>query len=183
MTANLTCTQVSALLSFYIDDKLSSQLKQFVEAHLEKCPACRAKLEALQGMVISLREAHDKLSKSETICDEINSSPSYNEFKHNLSAYIDNELNDGDNIKIKKYIISNPKARIELENMYNLKRILHNSFEKTKNDSKEDFSKYILSKIDIQQEVYKQDSFARVVAIFVVLFAILTLTAVAIFGV
>jgi anti-sigma factor RsiW len=175
MAANLTCTQVSALLSFYIDDKLSSQLKQFVEAHLEICPTCRTKLETLRSMVKSLREAHEKISAVKSDSTDNASEFQNEEFKMNLSAYIDNELSDEENIKLKKYVISNPKARQELEGMYNLKKVLHESFEKTKNESKDDFSRFVLRQIDIQEEVYGNDSFAKVVALFIVIFTVFTL--------
>lgn len=187
MTANLTCTQVSALLSFYIDDKLSDQLKQFVEAHLEICPACRAKLDALKQMVNSLKEVHEKIAvikskseKEEEVENEEENSQ-YEVFRTNLSAYIDNELSDEENIKVKKYVISNAKARKDLENLYNLKKVLHASFDKAKNDVKEDYSKYILKRIDIQEEIYGPDSFAKVVALFIVILTVFTLTAVIIF--
>lgn len=183
MTANLTCTQVSALLSFYIDDKLSSQLKQFVESHLATCPTCRMKLETLRSMVTSLRDAQEKLASVKSNIDENLNSPQYDEFKINLSAYIDNELNDEDNIKVKKYIISNPRARQEIESMYNLKKVLHNAFEKTKNEAKDDFSKYIMSKIDMQEEIYAPDPFAKVVAILLFILVVFTITAVVIFWV
>lgn len=182
MTINLTCTQVSALLSFYIDDKLSDQLKQFVEAHLEGCPNCRAKLEALRSMVKSLKEVHEKLAVVKS-SDNPEKTSFDEEFKVNLSAYIDNELSDEENIRIKKYIISNAKARQDLERLYNLKKVLQNSFEKTKNDVKKDYSKYILNRIDIQEEVYGSDSFAKVVALFILIFTVFTITAVIIFWV
>jgi len=181
MTTNLTCAQVSALLSFYIDDKLSNQLKQFVDAHLEICPTCRGKLETLRNMINSLREIHEKLATVKSGHDENSTNVQGDEFKMNLSAYIDSELSDEENIKVKKYIISNPKARQELENMYNMKKLLHNSFDKTKNESKEDYSKFILKRIDIQEEIYGPDSFAKVVAIFIFIFTVFTLTAVIIF--
>lgn len=183
MAMSLTCTQVSALLSFYIDDKLSHQLKQFVEAHLEVCPACRAKLEALRSMVKSLKEVHQKLSEMKADEDDGLPSPQYDAFKVNLSAYVDNELNDEDNIKVKKYIISNPKARKELENLYHLQKTMHNSFEKAKHDAKDDFSKYILKRIDIHEEVYGPDSFAKVVALFVLILTVFTITALIVFWV
>jgi anti-sigma factor RsiW len=178
MTVNLTCTQVSALLSFYIDDKLSVQLKQFVEAHLKICPTCNAKLEALKSMVKSLKEVHEKLAAIKPPNEE--NTPS-DDFKINLSGYVDNELTDEENLKVKKYVISNPKARTDLENMYNLKKVLYNSFEKAKGEVKEDYSKYILKRIDIQEEIYGPDSFAKVVAFFLVIFAVFTLSAFIIF--
>ncbi len=181
MATNLTCTQVSALLSFYIDDQLSAQLKQFVEAHLEICPTCRAKLAALKSMVNSLKEVHEKLATITPESKDISDSPQFDEFKANLSAYVDNELNDADNIKVKKYVISNPKARQELEKLYKLKKLLHDSFDKARNDVKEDYSKYILKRIDIQEEIYGSDSLAKVVALFILIFGFFTLTAVVIF--
>lgn len=181
MTVNLTCTQVSALLSFYIDDKLSAHLKQFVEEHLEVCPACRAKLEALKSMVKSLKEVHEKLNKVETAKEDDSLTVQYNSFRTNLSAYVDNELSDEENIKVKKYVIANPKARKELENLYALKKAMQNSFERTKNDVKTDYSKLIMKQIDIHEEIYGYDSFARVVAIFVAILTVFTLTAVIIF--
>lgn len=183
MSTNLTCTQVSALLSFYLDDKLSNQLKEFVEAHLEACPTCRAKFETLKNMLNSLREVHDKLVAIKAGCEEKFPTTQYDEFKINLSAYIDNELNDSENIKMKKFIVSNPKARQELEQMYKLKKVLNTSFEKEKAEAKDDFSKILLRRIDIQEEVYASDSFARVVAIFILMFVVFTLTAVIIFWV
>ncbi len=182
MTVNLTCTQVSALLSFYIDDKLSAQLKQFVEQHLENCPSCRAKLCALQNMVTSLKEVHEKLAaiKPKSPAPE---SSELTELKINLSAYVDNELSDEENIKVKKYIISNPKVRQELEDLYKLRKVLQNAFEKTKNESKVNYSRYILKRIDIQEEIYGPDSFAKVVALFIMIFAVFTITAMIIFWV
>ena len=140
MNVNLTCTQVSALLSFYLDDRLNDQLKQFVSAHLDICPTCRAKYEALKNMVKGLKEVHERISTMEPEKKENSSeTPQYIEFKTNLSAYIDNELTDDENIKVKKYVISNPVARNDLEKMYELKKVLRNSFDKSKNDFKCDY--------------------------------------------
>lgn len=181
MTANLTCTQVSALLAFYLEDKLSSQLKQFVEAHLDICPTCSAKFDALRDMVQSLKEVHERLANVKAPEEDAQESSHYEEFKTNLSAYVDNELNDDENIKVKKYVISNAKARQDLERLYNLKKVMHNSFERAKNEVKGDYAKYILKRIDIQEEVYGPDSFAKVVALFIAIFAFFTLTAMLIF--
>lgn len=181
MTVNLTCTQVSALLSFYLNDKLNDQLKQFVEAHLDICPACRAKFEALKEMVTSLKEVHEKMSAVKVREPETEISPQYKEFKMNLSAYIDNELPDEENIKVKKTIITNPKARGDLEKLYRFEKVLHNSLEKSKNEAKQDFSKFVLRRIDMQEEIYANDSFARVVALFIIIFTIFTISAMIIF--
>lgn len=175
MTINLTCTQVSALLSFYLDDRLNQQLKQFVKAHLDICPTCRAKFETLKKMVESLKEAHKKVATVKTFDEEASETPQYSEFKANLSAYIDNELSSEENIKIKKYVISNPRARQKIDKLYEFEKTLYNSFERIKNNSKTDFSRQILKRIDVQEEVNSPDSFAKIVAIFIILFALCTL--------
>lgn len=181
MTINLTCTQVSALLTFYLNDKLNDQLKQFVCAHLDVCPTCRAKFEALKDMVSSLREVHEKM-ETVTAEEKVSAfSPQYRELKMNLSAYIDNELSDEENIKMKKSIISNPKVRGELEKMYKFEKLLQNSFSRAKNDARQDFSRYVLKRIDIQEEVYGNDSFVKVVALFIIIFTIFTLSAMIVF--
>lgn len=181
MTVNLTCTQVSALLAFYIDDKLSAQLKQFVEAHLKICPTCAAKLAALQNMVESLKEVHERLATVKSNDAEVDGLTSREDFKVNLSGYVDNELTDEENLKVKKYVISNPMAREELERLYNLKKVLYSSFEKSKGDVKEDFSKHILRRIDIQEEMETSDTFLKVITLMIILLVALAITAIVIF--
>ncbi len=44
----LTCNQVAALINFYIEDKLNPRLKECIDNHLSKCPACRKKITELQ---------------------------------------------------------------------------------------------------------------------------------------
>ena len=43
MQNQLTCDQVSALMSFYLEDKLSAKLSEYVRKHLESCPSCMEK--------------------------------------------------------------------------------------------------------------------------------------------
>ena len=51
MNKELTCNQVSALISFYIKGKLNSKLKEYVDLHLERCPNCRKKITDLQNIL------------------------------------------------------------------------------------------------------------------------------------
>ncbi|MCJ7664258.1 MAG: zf-HC2 domain-containing protein [Desulfobacterales bacterium] len=46
----MRCHRVQRLLPDYIADELSTAKRERVEQHLEKCPACRAELAALQGV-------------------------------------------------------------------------------------------------------------------------------------
>ena len=161
MNKNLTCNQVSALIHFYIEGKLNPRLREYINLHIAKCPSCRKKIEDLQKIL----KKFNKKQLTETINANVNIKP---EFIKNLSAYIDNELNSNDNIKIKKLTISNPTARKELETMYKFQKILHSAYEKTKNDSKYDYSKNILKQIQNGEE-YTTNYFYKLAALFAIL--------------
>ena len=143
MNKELTCNQISALINFYLNGRLNPRLKQDFDKHLAKCIECRKKVEELQKIMSKF-----KASKIEQPPKEVMEM----DFINNLSAYVDNELNDNQNIKVKKMTISNPNARKELETMYKYKKILHSAYEKTKNNSKFDYSKTIVSKIQEPQD-------------------------------
>ncbi len=143
MNKELTCNQVAALINFYINGRLNPSLKQDFDNHLAKCPSCRKKIEELQKIMSKFNNSkQEEEPKEELQMDFIN----------NLSAYVDNELNSNENIKIKKMTISNPNARKELESMYKYKKLLHSAYERTKNDSKFDYSRNIVSKIQEPQD-------------------------------
>lgn len=143
MNKELTCNQISALINFYLNGRLNPRLKQDFDKHLAKCIECRKKVEELQKIMNKF-----KASKTEQPPKEVMEM----DFINNLSAYVDNELNANQNIKVKKMTISNPNARKELETMYKYKKILHSAYEKTKNNSKFDYSKTIVSKIQEPQD-------------------------------
>ena len=139
MQNELTCNQVIALMNFYVEDKLNEKLKSYVEDHLRKCPKCREIY--MQSQKVISKIFTDKKKKYQTT--------QYKEFKNNISAYIDNELDEKDSVRIKKIAITNPLARKDLEDMYTFKRLLHNSFEKTRSEWKTDYSRQVINKMDI----------------------------------
>ena len=142
---DITCTQMDVLLSFYIEGDLSNSLKNKVEEHLESCSICRAKYDIIKSMLNDIRDSVG-IEDFKDSDDKVASKP-FVAFKTKLSEYIDNELSGDENIKVKKYTISNQKARNELENFYNLRKIMNNSFKKSKNEFMEDFSKKIMKQI------------------------------------
>jgi len=159
MNKNLTCNQVSALINFYIEGKLNPRLREYVDIHIAKCPACRKKIKELQKIFQTYKVQ----------ANAQNSEPALHpEFISNLSAYVDNELNSSENIKIKKMTISNPSARKELETMYKFKQIMHSAYEKTKNNTKFDYSKSIISGLNNESE-YSTTYFYKLAGIFVLL--------------
>ena len=76
----------------------------------------------------------------------------YRLFQNNLSAYVDNELPQEENIKIKKFTINNKKARKELENTYSIRKLMNDSFQKTKSESRQDFSKNVMKQLDLSND-------------------------------
>ncbi len=162
MNKDLSCNQVSALINFYIEGKLNPRLREYVNIHLTKCPKCRKKIEDLKRILNNYAE----LKKNITVQHKDESLN--REFLNNLSAYVDNELNEKENIKIKKMAISNPTARKELESIYKFQKIVHSAYEKTKNSSKFDYSKDILSKIQDKND-YTTNYFYKLTAIFVII--------------
>lgn len=172
MQHDLTCNQVGALLSFYIEDKLNDTLKGYVQHHLEICPQCREKFMKLKSIAHSTVKQEEFYTSSNNE-DSPYANKQYQDFKLNLSAYIDNELNDEDNIRIKKIAISNPLARKDLEDMYTFKKMLHSSFEKTKTDIRDDYSKVVLNHIYMNSDKQKVDPFIKIMTAFVAMFAII----------
>lgn len=146
----LTCSQVISLLPFYEEGKLTDKLKYYIDEHLKKCSKCRE---------IYMRS--QKIANN--ILDTYNTKQ-YEAFKQNISAYIDSELDEAESLRIKKTAISNPLARKHLEDMYAFKRMLHNSFERTKNEWRNDYSRLIISKLS--QSEYKDNSFIKLAAAF-----------------
>ena len=164
MQHQLSCEQVTALLTFYAEDKLSKKHAQYVQEHLKNCPECMEKFNHLKQILNKYRKIQNDEPKPNY------NSKQYEDFKINLSAYIDNELNDFENIKIKKFAIANPLARQDLENIYTYKKLLHSSFERTKNELKTDYSKSITHQI--QQECMTDDGidpFLKLSAVFFVM--------------
>ncbi len=168
MENELTCNQVIALMSFYVEDKLNSRLKEYVDEHLRKCPKCRQvymQSKKIVNHIISLTDIEDDTSPYHT--------RQYSDFRHNLSAYIDNELSENESIRIKKIAISNPLARKDLEDMYSFKKLLHNSFERTRSEWKNDYSKLIINKLNKPEEQIRIDPFYKLIGAFTALISIL----------
>lgn len=137
MGMDFNCSQVESLINLYIEGNLAPPLKENIEKHLSTCPKCRKKIEQLQNVLF-------KYAKKDYTYKENQDK----QFIKNLSAYVDNELDTSENVKIKKITISNPSARQKLESMYNYQKLMHSAYEKTKNNSKFDYSKDVISIIN-----------------------------------
>lgn len=171
MSNKLSCQQIESLLEFYADGTLNVLLQSHVREHIENCKQCRDKLNKLTDIINSP-------FKNQTVQPETNQyiTKQYEDFKKNLSAYIDNELDDSENIKIKKFSILNPLARKDLENILKFKKLMHNSFEKTKNDIKYDFSKSITTKVQQELQLNNNEPFYKIAVIFFIMLSAIVIS-------
>lgn len=151
----LTCRQFEGLITFYLDGELNERLKQSFEEHLKNCPTCNMKFKIIKSIIGDIKGAYDKLLvdyKGNDVLDdkpiELKTLNSEDITSIDLSAYIDNELNDENNIRIRRNIIAKPNIRLKLEKMYKLKKILSDSFSEHKNKLKTDYSKEIVRTLD-----------------------------------
>lgn len=158
MKKKLNCEQISALIAFYLDGTLSPKLAKYVQEHIENCTQCQDRY--CKEIIIDT-----------FVSDDINNSyitKQYEIFKDKLSEYVDNELDDTENIKMKKITISNPLARQDLEDIYSFKKLIHSAYEKTKNELKTDYSKNVINQL-LQNKSYI--SFYKISALFFIMIA------------
>lgn len=148
----LTCAQMDVLLTFYLEGDLSTSLKSQVEEHMNTCASCRAKYDIIKSMFADIKSSLEPQKDSTN--DSKVTSQQFRLFKTNLSAYIDNELSNDENIKIKKFTINNEKARKELEENYNIRRLMNESFNKTKSDLRHDFSRSVLKQLELDEDAH-----------------------------
>lgn len=147
----ITCKQFEELIPFYINDELSNALKNAFVEHLHNCPHCHIKFNMLNSIVSDLKDAYNQII-FESSNDKNDIYNDFNELNSNLSAYIDNELNDDINVQIRRSIISKPALRKKLENLYNIRKLMTNSFNDEKNKLRTDFSKDIIKKLHTKSD-------------------------------
>lgn len=156
MDKNFNCSQIEVLMSYFAQGKLAPSLIKYIENHINSCPECKKKFEKINNRTQYGNTFYNKKANNENI------------LIGNLSAYIDNELETSENVKIKRMTISNPTARQKLESMYKFQKLIHSAYEKTKNDTKIDYSKNILAMIN-QQEDYTTTYFRNIIIMFLLL--------------
>lgn len=139
----ISCSQFEALMHFYINNELKPNLTKAFENHLLICTECREKYNTFKKIIEDLRTSYNILSNNSTTYNGYSSEKTA--INNYISAYADNELDLNENIKLKKIIISKPLVRKKLENIYSLKELLRNSFEKTK--PQEDYSNKIIKSV------------------------------------
>ena len=177
----MACNQVTALLSYYIDGKVSAQITYFIEQHLKRCKTCRVRYEVLLKAITYIRDVKTQMENIElNKCVPVTANSIT--FSEKMSAYLDNELSDEESLRFRRYAIANPLVREELESMFKVKNAMNTSFERTKSDLKEDFTKNVLDEVKMEELIYEQEPLIlKVLAIFIFLFVFLSVSAIVIF--
>ena len=120
----MACNQVTALLSYYIDGKVSAQITYFIEQHLKRCKTCRARYEVLLKAITDIRDVKTQMENIELKkCVPVTANSIT--FSEKMSAYLDNELNDEaiyDAIK-RTYKNNDVMAPVHLLNRYEIKTV------------------------------------------------------------
>ena len=163
MTEDRTCKKVSALLSQYIDNKVTRQERAFIEEHIAMCPECYKKFIYLRNLINSLKDSYKKVMEMALIRQKRTafSIREYEKFKKNLSPYIDNELAGEEGFEFRKYLMKSRIAQKELKNAYIMQKHLHNSFEKVKDSLDVDFSKQIIADFQEEGAVWRKMRFIK----------------------
>lgn len=164
MNESAACKKITSLLAMYIDKKLDLDTMEFVKAHLEVCSTCYKKYILLKGLINELRKAYQEIT-TEAELQEKNQKfniKEYENFQSNLSSYFDNELSLNQCISMKKYMIKFPNARKDLEQLYNLHKLVINSQEAVKKTLTQDYSHTICHKLFGKSKKYKQKKFLKI---------------------
>ena len=176
----LTCTQFEGLITFYLDGELSNSLRQAFEEHIKECPACAMKFKVIKSIIGDIKTAYDRIisgSEKEQCIDitpvQTCTKPEGEDVTMTeLSAYIDNELPDENNIKIRRNIIARPSLRAKLKKMYKLRKMLSESFIEQKKRLKTDYSKTIIQSVN-KSAATQQFCFHCILFLLVVLVSVL----------
>lgn len=153
----MNCKQIQNLLYYYIYNELNPALQEYISMHLEECPICT--------------EHYSKLAK------EIKTNKNFEQ----LSAYIDNELSEKENIQVKKNIITNKNIRNKYEKLCSLKSLLQSSMLRQEYNFKKDFSKSVLKNLNLSNNT--KLLYQEITGIFIIIFMGLFLITLAIIGI
>ena len=161
MSKKLTCEQVLSLINLYISGNISPALKEYIESHISNCESCSRKFHQLNESVCEKCKVQNASSSEAKEDRNI-------ELKTNLSSYVDNELSQNENIRIKKITIANQNAKKLLEDLYNYKKLLKASYVKTRNSFHTDYSRKIIDQIQ-DADYYVTTCFYKLSIAFIIL--------------
>ena len=80
MQKELTCDQVCALLTYYVENKLNNPLKNYVEYHLRICKKCNDKYLKLLKIAKNFNEITKKINDDNVYIQDEHAQKRYEEF-------------------------------------------------------------------------------------------------------
>ena len=169
----LTCNKIQALLSMYIDHKLTADLEASVGLHLASCNRCQKKYKELKSMISSLRNSYKKIKEevyTTNNCQAANINFKINEherFKQNISAFLDEELNDVEMLEFKSYCKKMKSASDTIKPYIKLEELLKNNYTDLQKQTPKNFSKAVINEA-ILKEPYRFAAMFETVGIFLV---------------
>lgn len=153
-----TCNKIQALLSMYIDHKLDSDLDASVALHLASCNRCQKKYIELKSMISSLRNSYKKIKEEVYTTNNNHQSVNLNfkineheRFKKNISAFLDNELNEVEMIEFKNYCDKINSATDTIKPYIKLEKLLKDNYNNIQKQMPRNFSKDVINEAALNE--------------------------------
>ncbi len=134
LKGNLTCTIIGKLLTHYVEDNLDDKCKNMVSIHLRNCPPCMEKYTVVKRLFSEAEKKRKIIKEKERMQEEI-------------SSYLDGEMNEKEIADFEQKLIRKPEYDNNLVQTMKMKRILNNSFYKTKYNLKTDVSTKVMERL------------------------------------
>lgn len=148
------CRKISAMLSLYIDNRVTYQERAFIEEHLSNCKECYKKYIYLKSLVKDLKDSYrhilDLTRKKQQ--QKVFSIREHEKFLEALYPYVDNELEASECMEFRQYLVKSPNAQRQLKNVYVLQKELRNTFDKTQKSFNKDLTKTVIDAVKYQRE-------------------------------
>lgn len=134
LKGNLTCTIIGKLLTHYVEDNLDNKCKNMVSIHLRNCPPCMEKYAVVKKLFMEAEKKRKLIKDREEMQEEI-------------SSYLDGEMNEKEINNFEQKLIKKPEYDDNLVKAMKMKKILNNSFYKTKYNLKTNIASKAVEKL------------------------------------
>ena len=148
LTGYLKCESVHEMIGKYINLELKRKDMYKVAKHLRNCPKCKIMYSKMQKRKKNLQT---KLIRSEKIIKR----------QDEVSAYMDNEMTQGEKFYIEDKLITRKKYQKELKENEEVSKILNLCFRETKRNAKTLITSEIIGNIEKKERKRKRLSIVR----------------------
>lgn len=149
------CRRVSAMLSLFIDNKVTYQERAFIEEHISNCKDCYKKYLYLKSLIKDLKDSYKHILELTQKKQEqkMFSIRAHERFLEALYPYVDNELSTVENQEFRDYLTNSKNAQRQLKNVYSLQRELKSSFDKTRKSFQKDLSSLVINSLKNRKSI------------------------------